>query len=68
MDNGRVGVAPFVGGGVAISTGSDSLIRPMITAGVDIPITNQITGVASANVGFFRQTDVGLVLGVGYNF
>lgn len=68
IDEGRVNVAPFVGGGLAVSTGGSGLARPMITAGVDVPITNGFTAVTSANVGFFRETEVGAIVGVGYNF
>lgn len=61
-------VAPYVGGGVAISTGSDSLARPLITGGLDVPLSEQFTANANVNVAFFRDTEVGLILGVGYNF
>lgn len=61
-------VAPYVGGGVAISTGSDSLVRPMLTGGIDVPIADRVTATAQANVAFFDDTEAGLILGVGYNF
>ncbi|MCU0524935.1 MAG: hypothetical protein MUF72_08935 [Elainella sp. Prado103] len=61
-------VAPYVGGGVAISTGSDSLVRPVITGGIDVPIANRVTATAQANVAFFEDTEAGLILGIGYNF
>jgi hypothetical protein len=61
-------VAPYVGGGVAISTGSDSLVRPLVTGGLDVPLSEQFTANANVNVAFFRDTEVGLILGVGYNF
>lgn len=66
--DGRVLVAPFVGGGAVISTGSDSVVRGLVTGGVDVPISDQFTANAAANVGFFGKTEVGLRLGVGYNF
>lgn len=68
IDEGRLSIAPFVGGGIAISTGDNSDVSPIITAGVDVPISSQFTGVASANVSFFDDAEVGLMLGVGYNF
>lgn len=68
VDEGRVGLAPFVGGGVAVSTGNNSQVRPMITAGVDVPLTDRFTALASGNLGFFDSAEVGLILGVGYNF
>ncbi|MBE9180422.1 hypothetical protein IQ268_17820 [Oculatella sp. LEGE 06141] len=61
-------IAPYIGGGVAISTGSDSLVRPVITGGVDVPLAARITATANANVAFFRDTEVGVIVGVGYNF
>jgi hypothetical protein len=35
---------------------------------VDVPLSREFTATAGLNVGFLDQTDVGLVLGVGYNF
>ncbi len=63
-----VRVAPYVGGGVAISTARDSTIGPMLAGGVDVPLSRQVTATAGVNVGFIDRTDVGLLLGVGYNF
>lgn len=60
--------APYVGGGIAISTGSGSLVRPLITAGVDVPVAPRVTATAGVNFAFFDDTEVGLVLGAGYNF
>jgi len=67
---GRVNLraAPYVGGGIAISTGSSSLVRPLITAGVDVPVAPRITATAGVNFAFFDDTEIGLVLGAGYNF
>lgn len=61
-------VAPFIGGGVAISTGSDSLARPLITGGIDIPVADRVTLTVQGNVAFFRDTEGSVILGVGYNF
>ncbi|MBW4465186.1 MAG: hypothetical protein KME07_07055 [Pegethrix bostrychoides GSE-TBD4-15B] len=61
-------VAPFVGGGLAISTGSDSLTRPLITGGIDVPVADRVTLTAQGNVAFFRDTEGSVILGVGYNF
>jgi hypothetical protein len=60
--------APFVGGGIAISTGSDSLVRPLISAGIDVPVASRITATAAVNFAFFDDTEIGLVLGAGYSF
>jgi hypothetical protein len=60
--------APFVGGGIAISTGSDGLVRPLISAGIDVPVASRITATAAVNFAFFDDTEVGLTLGAGYSF
>lgn len=61
-------IAPFIGVGAAIRTGGDSRTAFLVSGGVDFPLTAQFTATASVNAGFFDQTDVGLLLGVGYNF
>ncbi|MFM2062811.1 MAG: hypothetical protein RLZZ507_2481 [Cyanobacteriota bacterium] len=61
-------IAPYVGVGAAIKTGDNSETALMVTGGVDIPLTNRFTATAAVNAGFFDQTDVGLLVGVGYNF
>ena len=60
--------APYVGAGVAVSTGDDSDVGPMLTAGVDVPIDSRFTATGAVNVGFVNDTSTGVVLGVGYNF
>lgn len=64
----RIGLAPFIGGGVAIPTDGDDSVQPLITAGVDVPISSQFTANASANVSFPDDAEVGIILGIGYNF
>jgi hypothetical protein len=64
----NVEAAPFVGGGIAISTGTDSLVRPLISAGIDVPVADRITATAAVNFAFFDDTEVGLTLGAGYSF
>lgn len=64
----EVTVAPYVGGGLAISTGRDSTVGALITGGVDVPISPRITATAGVNVGFIDETEVGILLGVGYNY
>jgi hypothetical protein len=70
LETGEVNLeaAPFVGGGIAISTGSDSLVRPLITAGIDVPVASRVTATAAVNFAFFDDTEVGLTLGAGYSF
>ncbi|TAE57498.1 MAG: hypothetical protein EAZ76_12580 [Nostocales cyanobacterium] len=61
-------IAPFVGVGAAIKTGDNSETAFMLTGGVDVPLNNRFTATATVNAGFFNQTDIGLLFGVGYNF
>ncbi|MEM7760129.1 MAG: hypothetical protein AAGF83_15815 [Cyanobacteria bacterium P01_G01_bin.67] len=61
---------PFVGGGIAVENiFSDFETDGLVTAGVDVPILKRVTATARLNIGFAESdTDVGLLLGVGYNF
>ncbi|WP_066376301.1 MULTISPECIES: hypothetical protein [unclassified Anabaena] len=61
-------IAPYVGVGAAIKTGDDSQAAFLVSGGVDVPLNRQFTATAAINAGFFDETDVGLLLGVGYNF
>jgi hypothetical protein len=66
--SGRVNVAPYIGGGAVISTGSNSAVRGLVTGGVDVPLSDRVTANAGVNVGLLNRTEVGLRLGVGHNF
>ncbi|MEC4887777.1 MAG: hypothetical protein SAL70_41665, partial [Scytonema sp. PMC 1070.18] len=59
---------PYIGGGAAISTDDDSDIGALVTGGIDVRISPQFTATAGLNVGFLDDTNVGLLLGIGYNF
>ncbi|MCC5613811.1 hypothetical protein LC605_01685 [Nostoc sp. CHAB 5836] len=61
-------IAPYVGVGAAYKTGDDSQFAFLVTGGIDVPLTPQFTATAAVNAGFFDETNVGLLLGVGYNF
>ncbi len=61
-------IAPYIGAGIAINTGYRSDTGALITAGVDVPLTPQLTANAALNVGFVNNTSIGLLIGVGYNF
>lgn len=61
-------IAPYVGAGAAIKTGDDSQLGFLLSAGVDVPLTTRFTATAAVNAGFFDDADIGLLLGVGYNF
>ncbi|MBS3027434.1 MAG: hypothetical protein HCA25_10175 [Dolichospermum sp. DET50] len=61
-------IAPYVGIGAAIKTGDKSETALLVTGGVDLPLNNRLTGTAAVNAGFFNETDIGVLVGVGYNF
>jgi hypothetical protein len=67
---GQVIAFPFLGGGVALRNINGLRAAPLISSGVDVPIARRFTATARLNVGFFPdgRTDVGLLIGVGYNF
>lgn len=61
-------VSPYVGAGVAIEASGDTSIGLLVTGGVDVPLGNRFTLTGAVNAAFVDETDVGLLLGVGYNF
>lgn len=61
-------IAPYVGIGAAIKTGDNSEAAFLLSGGIDVPLTSQFTGTVGVNAGFFENTDIGLMVGVGYNF
>lgn len=61
-------IAPYIGAGAAIETGDGSETAFLLTGGVDVPLNSQFTANAAVNAAFFDDTDVGLMVGVGYNF
>jgi hypothetical protein len=64
----QLNVAPYLGAGALISTGDDDDLGFLVSGGVDVPLSNQFTATAGVNIGFINDTEVGLLLGVGYNF
>lgn len=64
----RINFAPYVGAGVIISTDAGSNIGFALTGGVDVPLTTQFTATAAVTAGFIDTTDLGIMLGIGYNF
>lgn len=63
-----INIAPYAGGGVAISTGDNGRVGFLLSGGVDVPLSSKFTATAGLNIGFLRKTEVGLLIGVGYNF
>ncbi|MCL1474532.1 hypothetical protein [Argonema antarcticum] len=64
----RINFAPYVGAGVIISTDAGSNVGFALTGGVDVPISEQFTATAAVTAGFIDTTDLGIMLGIGYNF
>jgi hypothetical protein len=60
-------VAPYVGAGLSLNTGEGDTVGIVATGGLDIPLSSDFTANAAANVKFIDDTDVGILLGVGYN-
>jgi uncharacterized surface protein with fasciclin (FAS1) repeats len=61
-------IAPYVGAGVAIEANLDTDFGLLLTGGVDIPLGTRFTLNGAVNAAFMDETDVGLQLGLGYNF
>nr|WP_248277582.1 hypothetical protein [Brasilonema sp. UFV-L1] len=61
-------IAPYIGAGAAINTGDGSEVAFLLTGGIDVPISSRFTATAAVNAAFFNDTDIGLSIGVGYNF
>ncbi|HEY9851129.1 MAG TPA: hypothetical protein V6D28_16795 [Leptolyngbyaceae cyanobacterium] len=64
----RINFAPYVGAGVIISTESDQNIGLALTGGVDLPISERFTATGSVTAGFLDDVNLGITIGVGYNF
>jgi len=61
-------ISPYIGGGVAISTGDSDGVDFLLSGGVDVPLTSRFTATAAVNATLFDNAAVGLMLGLGYNF
>ncbi|MEH1831500.1 MAG: fasciclin domain-containing protein [Nostoc sp.] len=61
-------ISPYIGAGVAIEANADTDIGLLLTGGVDLPLGSKLTLTGGVNAAFMDDTDVGLQLGVGYNF
>ena len=60
---------PYIGAGATFDTGADDDVDFMLTTGLDYRFAKNWVGNASVNVGFEEDnSDVGVMLGVGYSF
>ncbi|RUS97423.1 hypothetical protein DSM106972_085260 [Dulcicalothrix desertica PCC 7102] len=66
---GQVIASPFIGGGTLIRVTSKFKLDPLLAAGVDVPISQDLTATVRVNIGFIgNDTDAGLLVGIGYNY
>lgn len=65
---GRVNFAPYVGLGASFSTGDRKNADLIVSGGVDIPLSPQFTITAGANAGLINGIELGVLVGIGYNF
>ncbi|MEH2415930.1 fasciclin domain-containing protein [Nostoc sp.] len=61
-------ISPYIGAGVAIEANLDTDFGLLLTGGVDVPLGSRFTLTGGVNAAFMDETDVGLLLGLGYNF
>ena len=61
-------IVPYLGGGVGIKTGEDASVGFLLTGGLDVPLSSRFTATTAVNALFGDDTDVGIWVGVGYNF
>lgn len=65
---GKVSFAPYVGLGASFSTGDRKNADLIVSGGVDVPLSSQFTLTAGANAGLINGVELGVLVGVGYNF
>ncbi|BAU63942.1 unknown protein [Stanieria sp. NIES-3757] len=68
VEDTQFSLAPYVGGGISLSTGDGDTVGVVATGGLDIPISSVFTANAAVNFKFIDDTELGLLLGLGYNF
>lgn len=61
-------LAPYVGGGITLDFGDDDELDLLLSAGVDVPITENLGATVGFNIGPFEGFDLGLSLGLVYMF
>jgi hypothetical protein len=69
--SGKVQFVPFAGGGVLLSSKynfDDFIVRGLVTGGVDIPVSRRLAATTAVNVGFTDEPNIGVQLGIAYNF
>jgi hypothetical protein len=64
--NNAISIAPYIGAGASVSTRGDA--RPLVNAGIDVPINSRFTATLGLNTTFSDDVDLGGFIGVGLNF
>ena len=61
---------PFLGGGIMADYENGIRISPHITGGIDISTPTNLSATLRINAGFVkdRQTDIGILFGIGFNY
>ncbi|MGC1308668.1 MAG: hypothetical protein WA885_15695 [Phormidesmis sp.] len=68
-DVGGFQLRPYAGVGASyVDDDNDENFNLLVAAGADVPLSQQFTLNAQANLGLFNDTDFGVTVGVGYNF
>ncbi|MEC4815460.1 MAG: S-layer homology domain-containing protein [Scytonema sp. PMC 1069.18] len=65
---GQFSIAPYVGLGAGIELSDDADVGFLLTGGVDVPLASRFVLTGNVSAVFLDDTDVGLMLGVGYRF
>ncbi|QKQ72168.1 fasciclin domain-containing protein [Nostoc sp. TCL240-02] len=68
VGNETFSISPYIGAGVALEINNNTDFGLLLTGGVDVPLGSRFTLNGAVNAAFMDQTDVGLQLGLGYNF
>ena len=65
---GKVSFAPYIGVGASFSTGDRKNADLIVSGGIDVPLSSQFTLTAAANAGLINGVELGVLVGIGYNF
>lgn len=70
IGGGTLSLSPYIGAGITVGAGGSNSgdVNFLLTGGVDYLLSRQFTITGAVNASFASDTDVGLLLGIGYNF
>lgn len=63
-------ISPFLGAGAQVRNDGNLYVNPMVVGGLDVPLSKAFTGTIRLEAGFPNtgKADLGLAVGIGYNF